>query len=109
MLIIIRFKSTSVIPTVTGSFILSTAPTIIKFTINFILNIGIEFGFRNWYYIIIKVKLAVNTTAKPICLNIKYFLILLNKAFLISQAFNIKIKIIAFLITVLSAIYFKSS
>ena len=52
---------------------------IIKFFINSSLKIGLSYKFRNYYYIIMKVKLFKNIIVKLICINISYYLILINK------------------------------
>ena len=74
--------------------------TIIKLSANSALNIGTGYGFRNWHYVTINVKLFKSSNLKPVCLDTGCFLTLINRAFLIKQAPDFLIKIMASSITV---------
>ena len=56
------------------------AVRIIKFIKNSLKNIGTDYSFKNWHYIITGIKLHQNTYIKEIYLNTKYFLTLINRA-----------------------------
>ena len=51
---------------------------VIKLLIDFILEINIDYTFRNYYYIRATIKLLLNKKIKKSYLNIDYFIILIN-------------------------------
>ena len=55
---------------------------IIKFTVNIYFDINTGFNFKNWYYIIVEIKLQSEAIAEPIYLNINYSVILIDKTWL---------------------------
>ena len=47
-----------------------------------IINLGIEFDFRNYYFLTLFVALSAIVIVISICINLNYSIILINRAFL---------------------------
>jgi len=72
----------------------------VMLTSNFIKDTETDYDFCNWHYIMIKVQLLNEVTAKSICLNIECFVILLDRTFFKSQCSKVKIHTMTTLISV---------
>ena len=73
---------------------------VVKSTANSQLNTGTGFGFRNWHYITIDVKLQPEAALEPVCVDTGCSLTLIDRAWLLSQAPKAEIRTMACPVTV---------
>jgi len=52
---------------------------VIEFIVDLRLDIRTGFGFRNWHFIIVVFKFAVNRISYKVYINIRYFITLINR------------------------------
>ena len=92
----VSFESISSI----SSIVLLFDKIILRFNVNFVFDVDIDYNFKNWNYIKIKIFFSLIVESTNVCLNINVDVSLINRTFFKIQTSNIFVRITIFFLQI---------